>query len=229
MFTSVPILTLLQASLHGRGGQKKCIMFVHMERQTQSDANLRIQTVFRCLILISVVSPLARPAIFTKPLNTLKHCFILLGFVDMLLHSTPLIYYIVFASYYTLQLTLAIWNMFIRLNCIVGFAVCTVHPVYSNFSYNFAPHLPRFLRPLRPLRPRPGSIQGAGGRASCQVGTPKRSWNPRWSMQLRAAHVFQGGVLPCFDWGWHHWERRLAGLMAPVWWAWLRKEPTRDM
>lgn len=57
VFTSVPILTLLKASpdvsLHGRGGQKMfCIMFVPMERQTQSDGNLRIQTVF-CTVVWS--------------------------------------------------------------------------------------------------------------------------------------------------------------------------------
>lgn len=167
-----------------------------MERQTQSDANLRIQTVFGCLILISVVSPLARPAIFTKPLNTLKHCFILLGFVDMLLHSTPLIYYIVFASYYALQLTLVIWNMFIRLNWIVGFAVCTVHPVYSNFSYNFAPHLPRFLRPLRPLRRQaPSREQAAELRA--KLGRRKDREIHVGRGKTPSSACFSGGVLPC--------------------------------
>lgn len=152
-----------------------------MERQTQSDANLRIQTVFRCLI--SVGSPLA----LNKPLNTLKHCFILLGFVDMLLHSTPLIY----NSFYILLHS----SVDIELNCWFRCPYCPSR--IFELQLQLCPTSSAFPS-ASAASTAPGSIQGAGGRASCQVGTPKRSWNPRWSRENSEQRMFfRGGVLPC--------------------------------
>ena len=172
--------------------KKKCILLVHMERQTQSDANLRIQTVFRCLILISVVSPLARLAIFTKPLNTLKHCFILLGFVDMLLHSTPLIH----NSFYILLHS----SVDIELNCWFRCPYCPSR--IFELQLQLCPTSSAFpsASTASTASTAPGSIQGAGGRASCQVGTPKRSWNPRWSRENSEQRMFFRGACCVLFW-----------------------------